>query len=58
MLNPLVNSYSFEIVRKGHLIAYEKLLRITITQSYKVMEGMALMMMKGTRILYGYDGHS
>ncbi|CDS03032.1 hypothetical protein LRAMOSA00434 [Lichtheimia ramosa] len=29
-------TYSFEIVRKGHLIAYEKLLRITITQTYKL----------------------
>lgn len=44
----LVNSYSFEIVRKGHLIAYEKLLRITITQSYKVMKGMSLTMGQGS----------
>ncbi|KAI8371748.1 uncharacterized protein BYT42DRAFT_501923 [Radiomyces spectabilis] len=29
-------SYSFEVVRKGHLLAYEKILRITVTQLYKV----------------------
>lgn len=29
-------SYSFEIVRKGYLIAYERHIKITITQLYKV----------------------
>ncbi|CAO3621388.1 unnamed protein product [Cunninghamella echinulata] len=29
-------SYSFEVVRKGHLIVFDKLLKITISQLYKV----------------------
>ncbi|CAO3598517.1 unnamed protein product [Absidia cylindrospora] len=29
-------SYSFEVVRRGQLIVYEKILKITITQLYKV----------------------
>ncbi|KAI7858027.1 mediator complex, subunit Med18 [Circinella umbellata] len=29
-------SYSFEVVRKGHLLAYERLLRITVSQVYKL----------------------
>ncbi|KAI8075037.1 mediator complex, subunit Med18 [Gongronella butleri] len=29
-------TYSFEVVRRGHMIVYEKMLKITITQLYKV----------------------
>ncbi|CAO3640175.1 unnamed protein product [Mucor hiemalis] len=28
-------SYSFEVVRKGHLFAYDKILKITVTQLYR-----------------------
>ncbi|KAL0079094.1 hypothetical protein J3Q64DRAFT_1664357 [Phycomyces blakesleeanus] len=30
-------SYSFEIVRKGHLLSYEKILKIMVTQLFKVL---------------------
>ncbi|GAA5816087.1 hypothetical protein MFLAVUS_009609 [Mucor flavus] len=29
-------SYSFEVVRKGHLLAYDKTLKITVSQLYKL----------------------
>ncbi|KAI8994595.1 mediator complex, subunit Med18 [Pilobolus umbonatus] len=29
-------SYSFEVVRKGHLLAYDKVLKVTVSQLYKL----------------------
>lgn len=29
-------TYSFEVVRKGHLLAYDKILKITVSQLYKL----------------------
>lgn len=32
----LVYSFAFDVVRKGYLLAYDKFLKITVTQLYKV----------------------
>ena len=32
----LLFSFAFDVVRKGYLLAYDKVLKITVTQLYKV----------------------